>query len=487
MKRYFINLLFILIALMLVARGMEDVVLSSSGESAQARITYAEKAGFSRYSSRTYRVHYEFTLPDGSLQTGVTTYSHSGGEPTGWLNVRYFSFRPGFNKPDGASIVLSAGAWILGGLGLILFQLIRIRKKSRKYARAKRIAGDGALHAEDPGMASPTAASPSAAAPSRGFLSSLAAFLVLVGIGAGMTYFLFIQPNQPPSPSQTEEIVSAVYGNTQGNVANGGIAVREGSTVYFANFADNQRLYRVQTDGSALERMTDESVSNLNFSDGWIYFCNFDEEDRIYRIRPDGTGMTRVYKWKSQDVSLSGGWLFLSNGNDHDRIYRVRADGKQELQLNADESENLSLGGGWIYYVNATDGDRLYRIRTNGTERGAVVETPVSTIIADETGVFFTTADEGILYRMEHDATTPMKILDQAFGLPNILDGKIYYQMDDGSLGVMKTDGSGAVQAASVPADFISLLGDKAMVVDFMESDFNYLVDLATGNAQRIE
>jgi hypothetical protein len=38
-----------------------------------------------------------------------------------------------------------------------------------------------------------------------------------------------------------------------------------------------------------------------------------------------------------------------------------------------------------------------------------------------------------------------------------------------------------------VPADFISLLGDKAMVVDFMESDFNYLVDLATGNTQRIE
>jgi hypothetical protein len=476
MKRYFINLLFLLIALMLVGRGLEDVALSTIGESAEARITYAEKAGFGRFSSRTYRVHYEFTLPDGSLQTGTTTYSHSGGEPTGWLDVRFFSFRPGFNKPDGASILLSAGAWILGGLGLILFQLFRIRKKSRVYARAKRIAESGALHPDD------SAASP----PSRGFLSSLLAFLVLVGIGAGMTYFLFIQPNQPPSPSKAEEIVSAVYGNTQGNVANGGIAVREGSTVYFANFADNQRLYRVQTDGSALERMTDESVSNLNFHDGWIYFCNFDDEDRIYRIRPDGTGMARVYKWKSQDVSLSGGWLFLSNGNDHDRIYRVRADGKQELQLNGDESENLSLGGGWIYYVNATDGDRLYRIRTNGTGRTAIGDSAVSTLIADETGVFFTTADDGTLYRLEHDATTPVKALDQAFGLPNILDGRIYYQMDDGTLGVMNTDGSGAVQVASVPADFISLLGDKAMVVDFMETDFNYLVDLATGSSLQL-
>ena len=476
MKRYFINLLFILIALMLVARGLEDVALSTSGESAEARITYAEKSGFGRFSSRTYRVHYEFTLPDGSLQTGVTTYSHSGGEPTGWLDVRFFSFRPGFNKPDGASILLSAGAWILGGLGLILFQLFRIRKKSRVYARAKRIAESGALHPDDSGTSSP----------SRGFLSSLLAFLVLVGIGAGMTYFLFIQPNQPPSPSKAEEIVSAVYGNTQGNVANGGIAVREGSTVYFANFADNQRLYRVQTDGSALERMTDESVSNLNFYDGWIYFCNFDDEDRIYRIRPDGTGMARVYKWKSQDVSLSGGWLFLSNGNDHDRIYRVRADGKLELQLNGDESENLSLGGGWIYYVNATDGDRLYRIRTNGTGRAAVGDTAVSTLIADETGVFYTTADDGTLYRLEHDATTPVKALDQAFGMPNILDGRIYYQMDDGTLGVMNTDGSGAVQVASVPADFISLLGDKAMVVDFMESDLNFLVDLATGSSLQL-
>lgn len=465
MKKYFINLLFIIIALLIIFRGLEDIGLYVYGEKTQANITYTEKVTSGRRSSGSYRVHYEFTLPDNSLQTGSSKMSvKGGGEPSGWMYVRYFSFRPDFNKPDGVSIIVLASFWFLPGIGLIIYSIIRMRKKKLSYERLDRISGE--KHSD-----------------SMPF--SLISVLVLLAIGSGLTYFLFIKPAQLQEPKGVE-IISTQYGNTQGNVSNGGIAVRDGDHIYFANFFDTQKLYSMKDNGSDVKKLTDESINCINFYDGWIYYCNFNDSDKIYRIKPDGTGKSRVYKWKSQDVNISGGWFFLSNGNDHNRIYRVRVNGKNELQLNNDESDNLSVAGGWIYYTNETDWKKLYRIRTDGSQRSAVTDFAVATVIADETGVFFTSADEGFLYRLDNEKTTPVKLMDKKLGMPNIIDGKIYYSDDDRSLYVMNIDGSGAKQLNQVNSWFISTFGDKVMVVDFMGSDYNYLVDTASGKTQEI-
>ena len=137
--------------------------------------------------------------------------------------------------------------------------------------------------------------------------------------------------------------MSAKYGNTQGNVSNGGIAVLAEGNIFFANFSDSQKLYSMKANGTDIKKMTEESVNNINYYEGWIYYRNFNNSDKIYKIKPDGTGRKIVYKWKSQAVNISGGWFFLSNGNDHNRIYRVRLNGKNELQLNNDESSNLCI------------------------------------------------------------------------------------------------------------------------------------------------
>ena len=435
------------------------------GEKTQAHITYSEKASYGRRSGGSYRVHYEFTLPDNSLQTGSSRMSIRGGsEPSGWMNIRYFSFRPDFNKPDGASIIVFASFWFLPGIGLIIYSIIRMRKKKLSYERLDRISGE--KHSEST-------------------LSNFISVLVLLAIGTGLTYFLFIQLSQPKQ-TKGSEIISTQYGNTQGNVSNGGIATRDGDNIYFANFTDAQKLYSMKADGSGVRKLTDESVNCINFYDGWIYYCNFNDSDKIYKIKPDGTGKSRVYKWKSQDVNISGGWFFLSNGNDHNRIYRVRVNGKNELQLNNDESNNLSVAGGWIYYTNETDWKKLYRIRTDGSQRTAATDFAVTTVIADETGVFFTSADEGLLYRLDNNKTTPVKLIDRKVGMYNIADGKIYYADDDRFLYVMNQDGSEAKQLNQVNSWFISTLGEKVMVVDFTGSDYNYLIDVASGTTQEI-
>jgi len=508
MKKYFINLLFFIIAILVIFRGLENIGLYVYGEKAQAHINYTEKVsnGLRFSNSNTYRVYYEFTLPDNSLQTGSSRMAlRGGGEPSGWLDVRYFPFRPDFNMPDGSSIIVYSLFWLVPGIGLIIFNIFRMKKKKLKYARLGRIFGKTHSKGIDSDVVGPDSISsdnsqypngqyPNGQYPNgqytsgshRGsLLSSLISIIVLLAIGSGSAYFLFIKPAQPQEPKGAE-VISAKYGNTRGNVSNGGIAVRDGDSIYFANFNDNQRLYSMNADGTGIKTLTDESASCINFYDGWIYYCNFNDSDRIYRIKPDGTGRSKVYKWKSQDVCISGGWFFLSNGNDHNRIYRVTVGGKNELKLNNDESSSLSVAGGWIYYANDTDFKKLYRIRTDGSRRTAVTDFAVSDVIADETGVFFNSADDGFLYRLDNDKSSIVKVSDGKFAMPNIIDGKIYYADDNRYLNVMNLDGSGSKQLDQVNSWFISTLGEKVMVVDFMGTDYNYLVDATSGSIQEI-
>lgn len=460
MKKYFANLLFIIIALLLICRGIEYFALNIYGVKTQGHITYTERAGFGRHSSNTYNVHYEFTLPDGSLQTGSANMSRrGGGEPSGWIYVKYLPFLTDFNKPSGSGIILYGLFWILPGFGLIIYNIIRMKKKKIKYERLARMSGDNK---------------------SNGILSSLVSFIVLLAIGSGLTWLLFVQPVLPKQ-ANGPEIISDKYGNTQGNASNGGIAVRDRDSIYFANFADTQRLYSMKSDGSGILKLTEESVDSINFYDGWIYYSNFNDGGKLFKIRPDGTGRKRVYKWKSENVSISGGWFFLTNGNDHNRIYKVRLDGKKELQLNNDESDNLSIGGGWIYYTNDTDFKKLYRIRTDGSQRTAVTDFAVSSVIADETGAYFTSPDGGKLYRMDNGKDAQYRLLKSNMGIFNVIGDSIYFVDEDSYLSVMDLEGSGVEKLIQLDTWFISGLGDKLMTVDFMGTNHNYLYDTQSG------
>ena len=469
MKKYFINLLFIIIALLFIFRGMEDIALYVYGGTTEAHITYTEKAFYGRLSGGIYKVNYEFSLPDNSLQTGSSTFSlKGGGEPSGWMNVRYFSFRPDFNKPSGTGIIFYAVLWFIPGIVLILINIRRMRKKSKAYKRLyeQKEHNTGEVHKESP-------------------LSSFITLIILLVIGAGLTYLIFIH-QALPKENKSAEIVSTVYGNTQGNVNSGGIAVRDGDNIYFANFIDDQKLYGIKADGTGLRKICNNSVSYINFYEGWIYYCNFNDSDKIYKIKPDGSENKRVYKWKTKYLNISGGYFFLSNGNDHNRLYRVKINGSDELKLNNDESSFLSIGAGWLYYANETDFKKLYRIKTNGSQREQMTDFPVSNVVADEKGVYFTSDKNANLYRIDNADPKPIKTSDRKLGMFNIQNQKIYDTEDDGFIYQLTINGTIEKQISKINSWFITILGDKIMFVDFMESDLNYFIDLNSGKTREI-
>jgi hypothetical protein len=68
-----------------------------------------------------------------------------------------------------------------------------------------------------------------------------------------------------------------------------------GDYIYYLNNYDKNRLYRIRTDKSGKERVTDERGMGLYLlSEGYIYYYPSSDNGHIYRINVDGTNKIRI-------------------------------------------------------------------------------------------------------------------------------------------------------------------------------------------------
>ena len=94
-----------------------------------------------------------------------------------------------------------------------------------------------------------------------------------------------------PSVNKTNKNINT-YGNSIGNLNNGGWAAGQGDWVYYSAF---DALYKMKSDGSETKKILDKSVHQMNVVDDWIYFMlNF--KDNVYRIKTDGSQQKLLLK-----------------------------------------------------------------------------------------------------------------------------------------------------------------------------------------------
>ena len=106
-------------------------------------------------------------------------------------------------------------------------------------------------------------------------------------------------------------------------ISNGFIAVEEqkqeaSGWIYYADWNDNSRLYRIDSNGENRQRLSENSVGKFEYIDGWIYFNS--KTDRYYGNAP---------------------------------LYCIRADGKYERRLSEDNAGLLRSG---YYDAEPADG-----------------------------------------------------------------------------------------------------------------------------------
>jgi len=89
-------------------------------------------------------------------------------------------------------------------------------------------------------------------------------------------------------------------GNSTGNITNGGYAAIQGDVIYYHNGGDNGKLYKIKTDGSGKQKLSDDKADYINVIGDWIYYIAgrysneyggqvYDDNTKMYRMKTDGT------------------------------------------------------------------------------------------------------------------------------------------------------------------------------------------------------
>jgi len=176
------------------------------------------------------------------------------------------------------------------------------------------------------------------------------------------------QPTTPPNKQ----------GNTSGNIANGGIAAIQGDWIYYRN----NGIWKIRTDGTEKQKLTDDIVAYINVIGDWIYYNgrDFDEtEINIRRIRTDGTQKANLNNVNSWYVTVIGDWIYYLQttfdeygymmGGD---IYKTKTDGTEVKQLtNSGYISSFSVDNGFIYYMFLFERE-IHVIDTNGENASTI-------------------------------------------------------------------------------------------------------------------
>ena len=115
--------------------------------------------------------------------------------------------------------------------------------------------------------------------------------LLIIGGICGYKYYFRILYND-----------SYVNGNTAGNLYNSGLFCESNGEVFFANPADNNTLYVMDSDGSNVKKLCNETVAYINADDHYIYYVRASggansefaflrlNTNSLCRMRRDGKG-----------------------------------------------------------------------------------------------------------------------------------------------------------------------------------------------------
>lgn len=235
----------------------------------------------------------------------------------------------------------------------------------------------------------------------------------------GLAEFLYgVQPEEETrAPAGTPSV-----GNTNSNLANGGIAVDGGDgSVYYINAVDNNRIYRWDSVHDTQTALTDVPCLSLNLLNGDLYFIN-QLDGGIYCLPAKWNVIIpiSVHEEPHSDLIVTDEFLYYIRGGEiYQRETRPVTDGS-----NPGEETQLPRVGGNLLDIQWGDGKLYYFVQADAFSQ-----------------------DGSPQIAMYHDGGEPdyMFSNDSDASQPYILDGSTLYYAENGNIHRATPDGTDAV------------------------------------------
>jgi len=206
------------------------------------------------------------------------------------------------------------------------------------------------------------------------------------------------------SPAQKTQNTTEKWSRKRGNEIynNNSSFASDGQWVYYcdssANGSEQLSRYNLQNPENH-EIVTDDRADCLNIWDNWIYYRNFSDAGRLYRVSVDGMKKELIssepigwlsivgnYLYYTRNVNISeNSWITnaslvrLNINNLHAKPYNIYA-GPLE--------GNPQVFDGWIYFTSGDNWD-LYKINTMGSDLTKIIEGKIFKFCLNEKWIFF--------------------------------------------------------------------------------------------------
>lgn len=256
---------------------------------------------------------------------------------------------------------------------------------------------------------------------------------------------------------------AGTIGNTAGNLNNGGLFCEYDGTVYFANAADNGRLYAMNPDETDVRKLSDLHVRNILAGGDFLYYFQLgdasgDSFGNIISVKSfnrcnlkgkDVTGLTRDTVITAQ---LVDNYLYLlTTDDDGPHFSKMKIDKSETVNLADYEINPACAVNGTIYY-NGTDSNHyLYGLDTANDSSYEVWKGNIWYPIVDGDYVYYLdVANNYRLCRYSFSQDVIEVLTNDRVDCFNVGSGYVYYQKsgDTPQLKCMYLDGSNAMVIA---------------------------------------
>lgn len=295
-------------------------------------------------------------------------------------------------------------------------------------------------------------------------------------------------------------------GNSAGNLYNRGLFAEDENYIYFANLADNYRLYRTTHSLENPVCLYQDSVEYINpdATSSYLYYSRinyrqntygntvFDILDTgIYRLNIKNKSLSRLYPETCGMVLLGGNNLFYqSHGDDGNYDLYSLAVNKEDAKATLVTSDYIppsNYQNGLLYYSGVSEDHSLYSLSPETGASVRIAELDCHQPIVTESGTYFLSLQHNYaLFYLPNSDDTATLVTDERISAYNISkDGRmLFYQVDDGRNNrICRYDLATKQETELLQGDFKNLntVSDYLFFTDFNETTC-YCYDIAVGS-----
>lgn len=166
------------------------------------------------------------------------------------------------------------------------------------------------------------------------------------------------------------------------DVSEAPIYVADNWVYYYKNY----KLYRVKTDGTEREKISDKEITYFQIDGNWIYYIyENDDAEYIAKMKLNGEDSQRISKTDEDEyygaLQVKGGKVYYVSyeyDDDYDRhcyLYQMNKNGEKSEKICKLESNiiSINLQEDALYYAVTDDGDyKIKSIKYNGTDEKTI-------------------------------------------------------------------------------------------------------------------